>query len=54
MKQGGVRVLGSYPAAGEHGPARRRDAEVAWRQANEWVAALRAEVGRSPRRRDAP
>ena len=26
-----VKFLGSYPAAGEHGPAVRRDAEEAWR-----------------------
>jgi prephenate dehydratase len=36
-----VKFLGSYPAAGEHGPARRRDAEASWRAADEWVGALR-------------
>jgi prephenate dehydratase len=39
-----VKFLGSYPAAGEHGPARRREAEVRWREANEWVDALRREI----------
>jgi prephenate dehydratase len=39
-----VKFLGSYPAAGEHGEVRRRDAEVAWRQADEWVQGLRADV----------
>jgi prephenate dehydratase len=41
-----VKFLGSYPAAGEHGPAVRRDAEVAWKQADEWIANLRRQVGR--------
>ena len=41
-----VKFLGSYPAAGEHGPEVRREAEVAWRNANEWVDSLRAQVER--------
>lgn len=39
-----VKFLGSYPAAGEHGPARRRDAEASWRQASDWVQALRDQI----------
>ena len=39
-----VKFLGSYPAAGEHGPAVRREADVAWRQADEWLTVLRAQV----------
>jgi prephenate dehydratase len=39
-----VKFLGSYPAAGEHGPARRRDAEAAWREARDWVEDLRREI----------
>jgi prephenate dehydratase len=39
-----VKFLGSYPAAGEHGPARRRDAEAAWREARDWVEGLRREI----------
>jgi prephenate dehydratase len=39
-----VKFLGSYPAAGEHGPARRREAEAAWRSASEWVDRLRGEI----------
>jgi prephenate dehydratase len=39
-----VKFLGSYPAAGEHGPARRREAEAAWRSASDWVAGLRDEI----------
>nr|MBA2752364.1 ACT domain-containing protein [Actinomycetota bacterium] len=41
-----VKFLGSYPAAGEHGPAVRRDAEAAWKAADEWIAKLRGQVGR--------
>lgn len=43
-KTADVKFLGSYPAAGEHGEVRRRDAEVAWRQADEWVRGLRDAV----------
>ena len=39
-----VKFLGSYPAAGEHGPARRRDAEAAWRAADTWLAGLRGQI----------
>jgi prephenate dehydratase len=39
-----VKFLGSYPAAGEHGPARRREAEVAWRNADRWLADLRQQI----------
>jgi prephenate dehydratase len=39
-----VKFLGSYPAAGEHGPARRREAEAAWRDANSWIDRLRGEI----------
>ena len=41
-----VKFLGSYPAAGDHGPARRRDAEASWRAADEWIARLRGHIGR--------
>lgn len=41
-----VKFLGSYPAAGEHGPAVRRDAENAWRQADAWLQDLRAQINR--------
>ncbi|HKH04722.1 MAG TPA: prephenate dehydratase [Acidimicrobiales bacterium] len=40
-----VKYLGSYPAAGEHGPARRAEADAAWRDANLWVEALRRQIG---------
>ncbi|MDQ6617021.1 MAG: prephenate dehydratase [Actinomycetota bacterium] len=41
-----VKFLGSYPAAGAHGPERRRDAEAAWRAADEWIGALRGRIRR--------
>jgi prephenate dehydratase len=41
-----VLFLGSYHAAGETAPRVRREAEVAWREANDWVQALRGEVPR--------
>jgi prephenate dehydratase len=40
-----VKFLGSYPAGGEHGPAIRRDAEAAWKAADEWISNLRKQVG---------
>ncbi len=39
-----VKFLGSYPAAGEHGPALRRDAEASWRAAAAWITALREQI----------
>jgi prephenate dehydratase len=39
-----VKFLGSYPAAGEHGPAVRREAEARWRAASEWVDGLRRSI----------
>ena len=39
-----VKYLGSYPAAGEHGPVIRRDAELAWRAADEWIRVWRNRV----------
>jgi prephenate dehydratase len=45
-KHADVKFLGSYPAAGDHGGAVRRDAEAAWRAAHAWVTDLRDLVGR--------
>jgi len=39
-----MKFLGSYPAAGEHGPARRRDASAAWRAADDWLAGVRDQI----------
>jgi prephenate dehydratase len=41
----GVKFLGSYPAAGEHGPEQRRQADAAWQAADDWLAGLRAAIG---------
>ncbi len=43
-KQADVKFLGSYPAAGEHGPARRQEVEESRRQAASWVDDLRRQV----------
>ncbi|MGH9184041.1 MAG: prephenate dehydratase [Acidimicrobiales bacterium] len=45
-----VKFLGSYPAAGEQGDALRREADAAWRGADEWVARLRAAIVARPDR----
>ncbi len=42
----GVKLLGSYPAAGATGPALRAEAAKAWREADEWIAGIRAEIRR--------
>lgn len=39
-----VKFLGSYPAAGDQGPERRREAEAAWRAADEWLSTLRSQI----------
>jgi prephenate dehydratase len=39
-----VKFLGSYPAAGDHGPARRREVEAAWRDASTWIETLRGQI----------
>jgi prephenate dehydratase len=41
----GVKFLGSYPAAGEHGPERRRLADAAWQAADDWLRELRSAIG---------
>ncbi|MEA2827876.1 MAG: prephenate dehydratase [Actinomycetota bacterium] len=42
----GLKFLGSYPKAGDAGPAIRRDAEASWRAADEWVKGLRSQIDR--------
>jgi prephenate dehydratase len=39
-----LKFLGSYPAAGEHGPARRQQADKAWREADRWIHDMRSRV----------
>ena len=41
----GVKFLGSYPAAGEHGPEQRRQADAAWQAADDWLRGLRGSIG---------
>ena len=43
-KQEDVRFLGSYPAAGDTAPRKRRDSEAAWAQADTWVRELQTRV----------
>ena len=43
-KQGGVKFLGSYPASGEQAASAREHADARWREADDWVASLRARV----------
>jgi prephenate dehydratase len=40
----GVKFLGSYPAAGEHGAEQRRQADAAWQAADDWLRGLRASM----------
>ncbi|HEX2064099.1 MAG TPA: prephenate dehydratase [Acidimicrobiales bacterium] len=42
----GVKFLGSYAAAGEHGASIRRDAEQSWKEADAWIRALRRQIAR--------
>ena len=39
-----IKFLGSYPAAGEHGPTVRRNAEEAWRVADAWIKEQKAKL----------
>jgi len=41
----GVKFLGSYPAAGDHAPARRRQVGDAWKRADMWLSGLRTQIG---------
>ncbi len=43
-KQGYVKFLGSYPAAGEHASTAREHADARWREADDWVQTLRASI----------
>ncbi|MBA3606113.1 MAG: ACT domain-containing protein, partial [Acidimicrobiia bacterium] len=45
-KQGAVKFLGSYPAAGDQAHDARQHADSRWRAADDWVAALRAQIAR--------
>ncbi len=43
-KQGSVKFLGSYPAAGEHAHSARENADARWQQADDWVERLRDSI----------
>lgn len=43
-KQGRVKFLGSYPAAGSHAVSAREHADARWREADDWVEGLRASI----------
>ena len=45
-KQGGVKFLGSYPAAGHQAQTARDHADARWRDADDWIAELRNKVRR--------
>lgn len=43
-KQGLVKFLGSYPAAGAHATETREHADARWREADDWVSSLRSQI----------
>ncbi len=43
-KQGTVKFLGSYPAAGGHAASAREHADARWREADDWVESLRRTI----------
>ena len=43
-KQGGVKFLGSYPAAGDQAHTAREHADARWQDADDWVAHLRTQI----------
>jgi prephenate dehydratase len=43
-RQADVKLLGSYPAAGDHGPAVRAAADEAWARATTWIDGLRRQI----------
>ena len=43
-KQGQVKFLGSYPAAGEHAHEAREHADARWREADDWITDLRGQI----------
>jgi len=43
-KQGAVKFLGSYPAAGAHAHSAHEHADARWRRADDWVTELRRRI----------
>jgi prephenate dehydratase len=46
-KQGEVKFLGSYPAAGAQATSARENADARWRDADDWVADIRRRITRA-------
>lgn len=45
-KQGGVKFLGSYPAAGRQADSTRLHADARWREADDWVQSIKRSIAR--------
>jgi prephenate dehydratase len=45
-KQGDVKFMGSYPAAVQHSHTTREHADARWREADDWITALRSQIAR--------
>ena len=45
-KQGGVKFLGSYPAAGRQADSTRLHADARWREADDWVQSIKRSIDR--------
>jgi prephenate dehydratase len=46
VRQGSVKFLGSYPAAGDQAHGAREHADARWRDADDWIAGVRRRVTR--------
>jgi prephenate dehydratase len=45
-KQGDVKFMGSYPAAVKYSHTTREHADARWREADDWITALRSQIAR--------
>ncbi len=45
-KQGDVKFMGSYPASAQHSHTTREHADARWREADDWITALRSQIAR--------
>jgi prephenate dehydratase len=43
-KHGGVKFMGSYPAAGDHAESAREHADARWREADDWIVELQRRI----------
>jgi prephenate dehydratase len=46
-KQGDVKFMGSYPAAVQYSHTTREHADARWREADDWITALRSQITRT-------